>query len=61
MLVLAFWAAPAIAQENRPSVGIFQMDDLANTGASATFSTMIETAVASTGRFRVIERERLSR
>lgn len=61
-LLLAFvlFASPALAQE-RPSVAIFQMDDLAQTGAAATFSTMIETAVASTGRFRVIERERLGR
>jgi curli biogenesis system outer membrane secretion channel CsgG len=37
------------------------MDDLAQTGQAQTFSTMIETSVASTGRFRVIERERISR
>jgi curli biogenesis system outer membrane secretion channel CsgG len=53
--------APCLAQANRPSVGIFQMEDLANTNAAATFSTMIETAIASTNRFRVIERERLGR
>ena len=52
-------AAPAPAA--RPSVAIFQMEDLANTSQAATFSTMIETAIASTGRFRVIERERLGR
>jgi curli biogenesis system outer membrane secretion channel CsgG len=37
------------------------VEDLANTGQAATFSTMIETAIASTNHFRVVERERLGR
>lgn len=49
----------AIAQKGKPIVAIYQMDDLANSGQAATFSTMIETAIASTSKFRVIERERL--
>ena len=61
LLLVSLFAAPAAAQSNRPSVAVFQMEDLANTGAAATFSTMIETAIASTNRFRVIERERLGR
>lgn len=54
-------AGTAHAQSERPSVAIFQMEDLAGTGQASTFSTMIETAIASTNRFRVIERERLGR
>jgi curli biogenesis system outer membrane secretion channel CsgG len=60
LLALAI-STSANAQQNRPSVGVFQMEDLANTGQAATFSTMIETSIASTNRFRVIERERLGR
>lgn len=51
----------AHAQGARPSVGIAQMEDLANTGQAQVFSTMVETAIASTGRFRVIERSRLGK
>lgn len=61
IIFFGFASWQAAAQSNRPSVAIFQMDDLAQTGAAATFSTMIETAIASTNRFRVIERERLGR
>jgi curli biogenesis system outer membrane secretion channel CsgG len=60
-ILLALGMSPAAAQSAPPSVGIFQMEDLARTGSPETFSTMIETAIASTGRFRVIERERLGR
>jgi curli biogenesis system outer membrane secretion channel CsgG len=60
--VAALAPATAVAQTSgQPAVGIFQIEDLAQTGASETFSTMIETAIASTGRFRVIERERIGR
>jgi curli biogenesis system outer membrane secretion channel CsgG len=62
-MLFVFVSSPAVGQQQavRPSVGISELDDLANTGQAATFSTMIETSVASTGRFRVIERERLGR
>lgn len=53
------WCADA--QNRRPSVGIAQMEDLAHTGQTDVFSTMVETAIASTGRFRVIERGRLGK
>lgn len=60
--IISVPTSAALAQQSgQPAVGIFQMEDLAQTGASETFSTMIETAIASTGRFRVIERERLGR
>ncbi|WP_343347802.1 CsgG/HfaB family protein [Sphingomicrobium sp. XHP0239] len=52
---------PAVAQSERPIVGVFKMEDLAGTGQSNTFSTMIETSIASTNKFRVMERARLSR
>jgi curli biogenesis system outer membrane secretion channel CsgG len=51
----------AIAQDKKPVVAIYKMDDLTNSGQSDTFSTMIETAIASTSKFRVVERERLNK
>jgi curli biogenesis system outer membrane secretion channel CsgG len=53
---------PAIAhaQQAQPVVAVYQMEDLANSGTAQTFTTMIETAVASSGRFRVMERSRLN-
>jgi hypothetical protein len=41
-------SAPAQTPQGRPVVAVYQMDDLAQSGASDTFSTMIETAIAST-------------
>lgn len=55
------WGASASAQSDKPVVGIYQMEDLADTGQSDTFSAMIETAVASSGKFRVMERSQMSR
>lgn len=52
--------AHALAQ-GKPIIAIYQMDDLARTGQSATLSTMIETAIASTSKFRVIERSQLGK
>lgn len=40
----------------RPVVAVSQVDDIAKTGQGNAFQQMIETAVASTGKFRVIER-----
>lgn len=51
----------AFAQQGKPVVAIYQMDDLASTGKADMFSRMIETTIASTGKFRVIERERLGK
>lgn len=50
----------AAAAQDKPIVAIYQMDDLANTGQSETFSAMIETAIAQSGKFRVMERSRLN-
>lgn len=60
-LLSAIVATDATAQNQQPVVGIYRMDDVAQTGIADTMSTMIETAIISTGKFRVIERERLSR
>lgn len=39
-----------------PIVAVSRIDDIAHTGQGDAFQQMIETAVASTGKFRVIER-----
>lgn len=61
-VAVALLATPlsALAQ-GKPVIAIYQMDDLARSGQAATFSTMIETAIAGTSKFRVIERERLGK
>ncbi|HYD36956.1 MAG TPA: CsgG/HfaB family protein [Allosphingosinicella sp.] len=61
MLAFALLPAPLSAQpRGKPIVAIYQMDDVAGSGQAPAFSTMIETAIASTSKFRVIERERLN-
>tara|TARA_A100001391_G_scaffold46046_2_gene27175 strand:- start:55637 stop:56539 length:903 start_codon:yes stop_codon:yes gene_type:complete len=61
-IFLALLVAPVAAQaQGQPVVGIVELDDLTNTGQAETFSTMIETALISSGKFRVIERTRLAR
>lgn len=54
----AVFSLPVAAQD-RPIVAIYQMEDLARTGQGETLSTMIETAIAATSKFRVMERSRL--
>ena len=46
----------AFGQKGKPVVAVSQIDDIARTGQANAFQQMIETAVASTGKFRVIER-----
>lgn len=59
--VCAIFLLPAAAlAQNEPVVGIAQMQDLTGTGQAETFSTMIETALIGSGKFRVIERSRLA-
>ena len=55
-----FFSGVAAAQD-KPVVAIYQMDDLANSGQSEQLSAMIETAIAATGKFRVMERSRLDK
>lgn len=61
--ILSVFVIPsaALAQKGKPIVAIYQMDDVARSGQADTFSRMIETAIASTSKFRVIERERLGK
>ena len=59
LFVMLLWPVAAQAQ-NEPVVGIAEMKDLTKTGQAETFSTMIETALISSGKFRIIERARLA-
>lgn len=53
--------APAAAQENnKPVVGIAQMEDLTSLAQAENFIAMIETAIIGSGKFRIIERKRLA-
>lgn len=64
MLIVALptgLSATTVSAQQLPIVGIAQMDDSAQTGAADTLSTMLETAIISTGKFRIIERSRLGR
>ncbi|KPF73984.1 hypothetical protein IP88_08290 [alpha proteobacterium AAP81b] len=61
-LIAAFLLqAPVAAQQaqQRPVVGIEELKDQAGVGSIDSFRTMIESAILSTGRFRVIERSRM--
>ncbi len=58
---LAAVASPVFAQESRPTVGVYRMDDVAQSGRAEALSAMIESAIVSTNKFRVIEREQMSR
>ena len=61
VLLVATLPGQALAQgRGKPVVAIYRMDDVANSGQAPAFSTMIETAIAATSKFRVIERERLN-
>lgn len=63
LVVVALLLAPGplFAQKGKPIVAIYQMDDLAHSGQAETFSAMVETAIESTGKFRVIERQHLGK
>lgn len=58
---LCLFGNQAAAQDNRPVVGVVQMNDMASTGKAEEFSAMLETAIISSGKFRVIERGQLAR
>ena len=53
-------ATAATAQQTRPVVAIYQMEDLAHSGLSDNFSRMLETSITTTSKFRVIERSGLN-
>lgn len=52
-------AHPAAAQKAKPVVAVMEIEDLTSGDHSQTLQTMIESAVAGTGKFRVMERQRL--
>lgn len=58
-LAILLLGQQAQAQSKRPIVAISQIEDQAGSGQAQAFSTMIETAIAATTKFRVIERSRL--
>lgn len=60
IIAAALLPANVAAQSGKPVVAVYQMDDLANTGEAETFSAMIETAIAQSGKFRVMERSRMA-
>lgn len=61
LFALFLFPVAAQAQDGPPVVGIAQMQDLTGTGQAETFSTMIETALIGSGKFRIIERSQLAR
>lgn len=57
LMLLGVGGGAAGAQRGRPVVAVYEVRDMAGTGQSAAFTTMIETAITSTSKFRVIERK----
>lgn len=49
-------ASGAAQAQEKPIVAVRQIDDLAGTGQAEPFTAMVQSAVAQTGRFRVMER-----
>lgn len=62
LAVLAATLPPTVvlAQAGKPVIAIYRMDDAAKSGRGPALSTMIETAITATGKFRVIERDQLN-
>lgn len=56
-----FYPFSVQAQQGKPIVAIYQMDDVARSGQADAFSRMLETTIQATNKFRVIERERLGK
>jgi curli biogenesis system outer membrane secretion channel CsgG len=62
ILLLALVAgAPAAAQSQKPVVAVIKIDDLTSSGQADTLSAMIESAIASTGKFRLFERQQMGK
>jgi curli biogenesis system outer membrane secretion channel CsgG len=61
-LIIAVVPSQAFSQTTgKPIVAIYKMDDLAGSRAGPALSSMIETAIEGTSKFRVIEREQLDK
>lgn len=52
-------AAPPPTPVRKPIVAVVEIQDLARTGQAATLQTMMESAIATTGKFRLMERTRM--
>lgn len=61
MAWFAFASAPALAQGKRPVVAIYEIEDLSGNSLAPQFSTMIETAITGTNKFRVMERSGMNK
>ena len=69
MKTMLAWAALALtgglvpgvaaAQSAKPVVAVVRIDDLTRSGQAQNLTAMIESAIAGTGRFRLMERERM--
>ena len=55
---LLFFESPSAAQ-SRASVAIYKFDDSTRSGIATTMTTMLETAISSTGKLMVVERSKL--
>lgn len=51
----------ALAQSGKPTVAVVKIDDLAGTQQADQFTAMIESAIAGSGKFRLMERERMGK
>lgn len=57
----ALMPALASAQSGKPTVAVVRIDDLTHSNQADTLSAMIESAIASTGKFRMIERQQMGK
>ncbi len=55
-VILGVVSSPVLAQGKRPVVAIYEIEDLSGNNLAQKFSTMIETAITGTNKFRVVER-----
>ena len=51
----------ASAQTGKPTVAVVRIDDLTRSNQADTLSAMIESAIAGTGKFRMIERQQMGK
>lgn len=51
----------AAAQSGKPTVAVVRIDDLTHSNQADTLSAMIESAIAGTGKFRMIERQQMGK
>ena len=59
--LVALTPALASAQAGKPTVAVVRIDDLTHSNQADTLSAMIESAIAGTGKFRMIERQQMGK